>query len=63
MARTCQICGKRPRTGNAVSHSNKKTKRRWLPNIQKYRIITNEKKKTITICTKCLKANKIQKAV
>ena len=35
MARECQLTGKKPMTGNKVSHSNVKTKRRFLPNLQK----------------------------
>lgn len=35
MARECQLTGKKPMTGNRVSHSNVKTKRRFLPNLQK----------------------------
>ena len=34
MSRVCQVTGKRPITGNNVSHANNKTKRRFLPNIQ-----------------------------
>lgn len=34
MSRVCQITGKRPVTGNNVSHANNKTKRRFLPNLQ-----------------------------
>jgi large subunit ribosomal protein L28 len=34
MARVCQITGKVPVSGNSVSHSNIKTKRRFLPNLQ-----------------------------
>lgn len=37
MARVCQVTGKRPMSGNNVSHSNVKTKRRFLPNIQNHR--------------------------
>lgn len=33
MARVCQVTGKRPMVGNNVSHSNIKTKRRFLPNL------------------------------
>ncbi|MCR9192427.1 MAG: 50S ribosomal protein L28 [Gammaproteobacteria bacterium] len=33
MSRVCQVTGKRPVTGNRVSHANNKTKRRFLPNI------------------------------
>jgi large subunit ribosomal protein L28 len=34
MARVCQVTGKRPITGNNVSHANNRTKRRFMPNLQ-----------------------------
>ncbi|MFM7482159.1 MAG: 50S ribosomal protein L28 [Candidatus Methylopumilus sp.] len=34
MARVCQLTGKKPMSGNNVSHANNKTKRRFLPNLQ-----------------------------
>ncbi len=34
MARVCQITGKKPMSGNNVSHANNRTKRRFLPNLQ-----------------------------
>ena len=37
MARVCQVTGKRPMVGNNVSHANNKTKRRFLPNLQRRR--------------------------
>ena len=37
MSRVCQVTGKRPVSGNTVSHSNVKTKRRFLPNIHRHR--------------------------
>lgn len=37
MSRVCQITGKRPMVGNNVSHSNRKTKRRFMPNIRWHR--------------------------
>lgn len=37
MARVCQVTGKRPMSGNNVSHANNKTKRRFLPNLQSRR--------------------------
>ena len=33
MSRVCQVTGKKPMTGNNVSHANNKTKRRFLPNL------------------------------
>jgi large subunit ribosomal protein L28 len=38
MSKVCKITGKRPTAGNNVSHSNRKTKRRFLPNILKKKI-------------------------
>ncbi len=37
MSRVCQVTGKRPMTGNNVSHANIKTRRRFLPNLQEHR--------------------------
>ncbi len=57
MARVCQITGKRPQTGNNVSHANNKTKRRFLPNLQKKRFYIPEEGKWITlkVSTKAIK--------
>jgi large subunit ribosomal protein L28 len=37
MARVCEVTGKKPMVGNNVSHANNKTKRRFLPNLQRRR--------------------------
>ncbi len=42
MAKVCQVTGKRPMSGNNVSHANNKTKRRFLPNIQERRFWDEE---------------------
>lgn len=42
MSRKCQISGKGPLTGNNVPFSQKKTRRRWLPNLQKRKIYVPE---------------------
>jgi large subunit ribosomal protein L28 len=49
MARVCQVTGKVPIGGNKVSHSNIKTKRRFLPNLQKKRLYLVEEDKWITL--------------
>jgi len=49
MARVCSITGKRPITGNTVSHSNIKTKRRFLPNLQTKRYYLAEEDRWITL--------------
>lgn len=49
MARVCQVTGKKPVTGHKVSHSNIKTKRRFLPNLQTKRFYLAEEEKWITL--------------
>ena len=49
MARVCQVTGKTPVVGNKVSHSNIKTKRRFLPNLQKKKFYLVEEDKWITL--------------
>ena len=49
MSKVCQLTGKRPITGNHVSHSNRKTKRRFLPNLQKKRFYIPELDKWVTL--------------
>ena len=49
MSRICQITGKVPVSGHTVSHSNIKTKRRFLPNLQTKRYFLAEEDKWITL--------------
>ncbi len=64
MAFRCDVCGKGPSTGFNVSHSHRKTKRRWLPNLQNVRVLNTQGEiQRIKVCTKCLKAGKVKKGV
>lgn len=49
MTKACQITGKRPMSGHNVSHANNKTKRRFLPNLQKRRIWVPSEKRYISM--------------
>lgn len=49
MSKVCQLTGKRPITGNNVSHSNRKTKRRFLPNLHKKRFFIPETNQWVTL--------------
>ena len=49
MARVCQVTGKKPQTGHSVSHSNIKTKRRFLPNLQTKRFFFAEEDRWVTL--------------
>ncbi|WP_446008102.1 50S ribosomal protein L28 [Candidatus Electrothrix sp.] len=62
MARKCEICGKGPVTGNNVSHAHNKTKRRWLPNLQKVRTVTGGGQKArLLVCTRCIRSGAVVK--
>ncbi len=63
MGKVCEICGKVPRTGNLVSHSKIKTKRRLFPNLQSVRADINGHVKRLRVCTRCLKSNCVKKFV
>ncbi|HEX7050702.1 MAG TPA: 50S ribosomal protein L28 [Longimicrobiales bacterium] len=63
MARTCYVCAKGPSFGNNVSHANNRTRRRWLPNLRRVRIVTaTGERKRVRVCTRCISAGKIRKA-
>jgi large subunit ribosomal protein L28 len=49
MARVCQVTGKRPMTGNNVSHANNRTKRRFLPNLQYRRFWLEDEKRWVRL--------------
>lgn len=49
MSKVCQITGKRPQSGNNVSHANNKTKRRFYPNLFKKRFYIPEEDRWITL--------------
>jgi len=63
MARICYVCGKGPTVGNNVSHANNKSRRRWLPNLQRVKIMTDDDGvRRVRVCTRCMSAGKIKKA-
>ncbi|MCJ7792089.1 MAG: 50S ribosomal protein L28 [Dehalococcoidia bacterium] len=51
----CEICGKRTQFGHSVSHSKRRTNRKWLPNIHRTTIMVEGSKKKVNICTRCLR--------
>jgi len=49
MTRVCQVTGKRPMVGNNVSHANNKTKRRFLPNLQRRRLWVESENRFVSL--------------
>lgn len=63
MSRICDICKKQAQVGNHRSHALNATKRRFYPNLHVLRVETEGGVKKMTVCSSCLKANKVKKAV
>lgn len=63
MSRKCEICGKGQVSGNAVSHSMVHTRRKWNANIQTVKIDDNGTVRRAKVCTRCIRSNKIQRAI
>ena len=61
MAYVCDICGKKPRVGNNVSHANNHTKRRWKPNLRRVRALWQGTVQNIRVCTRCLRSGYVVK--
>ncbi len=49
MARVCEITGKRPMSGNNVSHANNRNKRRFLPNLQRRKFWVESENRWISL--------------
>ena len=49
MSRVCQVTGKRPATGNNVSHAKNRTKRRFLPNLHNHRFWIESEKRFVSL--------------
>jgi large subunit ribosomal protein L28 len=77
MARECEICGKRPTMGNAVTHRGKAkylggvgtkitgiSRRQFRPNLQRVHVTTaNGANKSVRVCTQCIRSGAITKAI
>lgn len=62
MAKQCDLCGKKPVSGNNISHAHNRTRRRWEPNLQTVRAKVNGRTTRLTVCAQCIKSNKVLKA-
>ena len=58
MRNRCEICGKGASFGHNVSHSHHKTNRRWLPNIQKAKIMVDGYSRAVQACTRCIRTER-----
>jgi large subunit ribosomal protein L28 len=63
MAQRCDVCGKGPSVGYKISHAHNLTKRRWLANLVSLRALSGGAVRRVKVCTRCLKAGKVNKVV
>ncbi len=61
MAAVCEVCGKKPSFGMNISHSHRRTKRRWNPNIQRVRALVDGSPRRLHVCTSCIRSGKVVK--
>ncbi|MGI6513329.1 MAG: 50S ribosomal protein L28 [Syntrophomonadaceae bacterium] len=59
----CDVCGKGVTFGKKYSHSHIRTNRQWKPNTQSVKVVVNGVPKRINVCTRCLRSNKVQRAL
>ena len=59
MAKQCYITGRKSQTGNARSHALNATRRTWKANLQKVRILVDEKPKRVWVSARALKSGKV----
>ncbi len=58
----CEVCGKAAHFGNNVSHYHRRSNRIWKSNVQKVSVKIVGGVKKMNVCTKCLRANKVEHA-
>lgn len=62
MSKICEMCGKKPMVGHNISHAHNVTKRRFNPNLQRVRTVSNGRVKKMMVCTSCIKSGNVVKA-
>ena len=63
MAKYCEVCGKGTISGHSITHSDRKIKRTWKPNVRTVTVVENGKTSRKTVCTRCIRSGKIQRAI
>ena len=62
MGKFCEVCKKGTMSGNLVSHSYRKTKRSWAPNIQTVHVVVDGRVQKMSVCTRCLRSGKVARS-
>lgn len=63
MGKFCEVCEKGTMNGHLVSHSNRKSGKKWAPNVQSIRVLVDNKPMRMNVCTRCLRSGKVVRAL
>lgn len=63
MGKFCEVCAKTAMSGHKVSHSNRKSNRKWAPNVQKVRLQVGKSALRVSVCTRCLRSGVVARAL
>ena len=63
MGKFCEVCEKTAMSGHKVSHSNRKSNRKWAPNVQNVRVMVGSSPKRLSVCTSCLRSGNVVRAL
>ena len=58
----CAVCDKSVHFGNAVSHSHRRSNKKWKSNLKSVRVKVNGGTKKMYVCTSCLRSGKVERA-
>ena len=58
----CEICEKEKVFSMQVSHSHRRSARTWKPNLRSVKVIVNGTPRKMTVCSRCLKSGKVERA-
>lgn len=59
----CEVCGKGVSFGIKVSHSHRRSNRMWKANVRKVKAVVNGTSKSVYVCSRCLRAGKVERAI
>lgn len=62
VAKYCEICGKGTISGNSITHSDRKIRRTWKPNVRTITVMEKGVASRKTVCTRCMRSGKVQRA-
>ena len=63
MAKFCEVCGKGTISGNSITHSDRKIRRTWKPNVRRINVLENGVSTKKFVCTRCIRSGKVQRAI